>query len=193
MGRADEILDIAQELIQTRGYNAFSFQDISDRMGMKKASVQFYFPKKADLGVQVVKRYAKNFKQLLDNLESNPEVDDLHRFDAYLEPFYSVSQGAVLVCLCGVLGGEFTSLPKSVQKEVSSFFIFHEIWLSRLLASGKRAGLFHFPVEPAALAKTIFSAFQGALIIARSRGDESHFSQVAQSVRRLLLGGTAEA
>lgn len=186
VGRSEEILDIAQEMIQTRGYNAFSFQDISSRMGIKKASVQFYFSKKADLGVQVVRRYADQFQGLLDSLDANPELDAMARFEAYLQPFHQVSQGGTLVCLCGVLGGEFVSLPESVQREVAAFFQLHEIWLNDLLENGRKDGVFQFSQDPQALGKIIFSALQGALIIARSRCDESHFHEVAQTTRKLL-------
>ncbi len=37
---AEEILDLAETLIQTRGYSAFSYQDIADSLGIRKASIQ---------------------------------------------------------------------------------------------------------------------------------------------------------
>ena len=36
---ADKLLDLAQELIQTRGYNAFSYRDLADRVGIKLLAV----------------------------------------------------------------------------------------------------------------------------------------------------------
>jgi len=186
MGRSDEILDIAQEMIQTRGYNAFSFQDISVRMGIKKASVQFYFPKKADLGSKVVQRYAQNFQGLLDSLDAASDMDAWSKFEAYLKPFIQVSEGAELVCLCGVLGGEYVSLPEQVQHAVAAFFVQHETWLAGLLKEGRRSGAFAFKGDAESLGKTIFAAFQGALIIARSRDDAAHFRDVAEVVRSQL-------
>ena len=57
------ILDIAQTLAQTRGYNAFSYRDISEVIGIKTSSIHYYFPTKGDLGEALVRRYRDNFKQ----------------------------------------------------------------------------------------------------------------------------------
>ena len=186
MSRADQILDIAQELIQTRGYNGFSFQDISKRLGIKKASVQFYYPKKADLGQKVVHRYSTAFQELTDGLDANPDLDAHGRLNAYLKPFYQVSQERDLVCLCGVLGGEFVSLPAEVQAEVAGFFKQNEVWLAGLLEWGRERDQFHFKMDAMGLAKTFFGALQGALIISRGHEDRAHFDQVSQVIRELL-------
>ena len=50
------IVDAAQGLIQEVGYNGFSFEHISQAVGMRKASVHHHFASKADLGVAVVQR-----------------------------------------------------------------------------------------------------------------------------------------
>jgi len=36
---AEKILDLAETLIQTRGCSAFSYQDIADALGIRKASI----------------------------------------------------------------------------------------------------------------------------------------------------------
>ena len=36
---AEQILDLAETLIQTRSYSAFSYQDVSDALGLTKASM----------------------------------------------------------------------------------------------------------------------------------------------------------
>ena len=44
-----QILDIAEMLIQTQGYNAFSFRHIAKIIGIKTSSIHYYFPTKAEL------------------------------------------------------------------------------------------------------------------------------------------------
>ena len=60
---AEQILDLAETLIQTRGYSAFSYQDIADSLGIRKASIHYHFPSKSDLGVAVVDRYMSPFRR----------------------------------------------------------------------------------------------------------------------------------
>lgn len=41
-----QILDVAQDLIQRLGVNGMSYQDISEVVGIRKASIHTHFPKK---------------------------------------------------------------------------------------------------------------------------------------------------
>jgi len=62
---AEQILDLAETLIQTRGYSAFSYQDIAEALGIRKASIHYHFPSKTDLGVAVIDRYIERFDTAL--------------------------------------------------------------------------------------------------------------------------------
>src|SRR4026207_1976617 len=46
MATREKILDAAQDLIQTRSFHGFSFQDIADRVGVRKPSLYHYFDSK---------------------------------------------------------------------------------------------------------------------------------------------------
>ena len=61
MSKAVEILDAAETMIQSQGYNGFSFREIADQVGIKSASVHYHFPTKADLGAAVARRYTDRF------------------------------------------------------------------------------------------------------------------------------------
>ncbi|MBB4046226.1 AcrR family transcriptional regulator [Bacteroides reticulotermitis] len=39
---------MADELIKTIGYNAFSYADISKQLNIKNAAIHYYFPTKSD-------------------------------------------------------------------------------------------------------------------------------------------------
>ena len=56
-----KILEIGLALIQERGINGFSFADIAERIGIKKASIHYYFPTKLDLVKGVLAYYKHNF------------------------------------------------------------------------------------------------------------------------------------
>ncbi len=48
---SQQILDIAQRLVQTRGFNDFSYADIASALNISKASLHYHFASKAKLGV----------------------------------------------------------------------------------------------------------------------------------------------
>src|SRR5258708_25324948 len=85
---AEQILDLAEALIQTRGFSAFSYQDISDALGIRKASIHYHFASKTDLGIAVVDRYTKRFGDALVQIaaETGSSMAMLdHYFTPYLE------------------------------------------------------------------------------------------------------------
>ena len=67
-----ELLDAASLLVQTRGYNGFSFHDLGAAVGITTASIHYHFPTKAYLGQQLVKRYTAEFMAALGDPEASP-------------------------------------------------------------------------------------------------------------------------
>ena len=186
---SEQILDTAEELIQRGGFHAFSFQDVADRIGIKKASIYYHHPAKAELGREVIARYRRRFKEVAAAIEDDKK--DISHWDAltlYLEPIAAIARTDDRVCLCGVLGGEFMALPEEMQDEVATFFDEHQKWLARLLDHGRKAGEFGFKGSPAKLAKLIFSAIEGALVIKRATKNKKQFDEIIELAKDLLRG-----
>jgi AcrR family transcriptional regulator len=59
--KAEEILDVAERMARTGGYNGFSFREIAKAVGIKAASVHYHFPTKDELGAAVARRYTERF------------------------------------------------------------------------------------------------------------------------------------
>ncbi|MEL7005841.1 MAG: helix-turn-helix domain-containing protein, partial [Bacteroidota bacterium] len=45
-----------------RGYNAFSFSDISKPLGIKNAAIHYYYPTKEKLGIDILRKEQELFK-----------------------------------------------------------------------------------------------------------------------------------
>lgn len=63
-----EIMDTGLILVQERGYNGFSYADIADAIGIRKASIHYHFPSKQDLVQAVLRRYRKEFMYKLQQI-----------------------------------------------------------------------------------------------------------------------------
>ncbi len=186
MNTADRILDVVQYMIQTRGYNAFSYQDVANEIGIKKASIYYHYPKKADLVRVVVERYRQGVLDLQKQLDADEKSSYSQKLTVYIGPFLSVSETENIVCLCGVLGGEFITLPKEVQEQVTLFFNEHEKWLTKLFTQGRAAGEFHFKKNPREMARLFFSSLEGAILVVRATGDSKYFNQVVSALKDTL-------
>jgi TetR/AcrR family transcriptional repressor of nem operon len=183
---ADEILDIAETLIQTRGYCAFSYQDIADALGIRKASIHYHFASKTDLGVAVIDRYVQRFGAALAAVAADDAKSSMAMLDTYVEPYLQFAGTPDRVCLCGALAGEILALPKPMRQHVEHFFKTHQAWLSDILARGADRGEFVLAAPPDKTARLILGALQGALLVKRTTGDASQLRDVVTVLRSQL-------
>ncbi len=181
---AERVLDVAQELVQTRGYNGFSFRDIAEVIGIKSASIHYHFPSKGDLGVALVARYRKAFQEELAGV-SQRQAGAPKRLKCFIALFRRTLTEQRL-CLCGVLAAEQGSLPEEVNAEVRAFFQLCEDWLVEVLKEGRAAGEIEFRGPAPALADHLIALLEGAMMMALSLDDLERFDKAAQGFLRIL-------
>ncbi|HSM83774.1 MAG TPA: TetR/AcrR family transcriptional regulator [Nodosilinea sp.] len=185
-----QILDVAQDLIQRRGVNAMSYQDISDRVGIRKASVHSHFPKKDDLLVALLERYSDRFLRIVDGVLASgdsPEVM-LRRYCGLFEATLSAGNQDK-ACLCAMLGAETVTLSVSLVEDVRAFCQGNEARLATMLEQGRQEGSFCFGGETPAMAALVFELLQGSMLLARVRGGAAQFHQTVEQLMRLVIGG----
>lgn len=185
---AEEILDIAEMLTQTRGYNAFSFQDMADRLGIRKTFIHYHFASKTLLGVAVVERYSAGFTAAFEAIEAGDSQSEMNMFDCYTSLYREVARTPDRVCLCGALAGEILALPAGIRERVDAFFKMHFDWLARIIARGVKRGEFKIAMSEAEMARTMFSALQGALLVKRTTGDATRMADVIDVLKAQLRG-----
>ncbi|MBX2798234.1 MAG: TetR/AcrR family transcriptional regulator [Myxococcales bacterium] len=177
--RRHQILDVAQELAQTRGYAAFSFRDIAERVGIRAPSIHHHFPSKEALGVELATRYEHDFHHHLHEISarSGPAVTQLR---AYARLFaMTVRQGRM--CLCGMLGAELSVLPEAVQAEVRRFFEANVRWLAAVVEEGRDRGELGLGPPARAVGTAYLSLLEGSMTTARVLGDDSLVEAAAEA------------
>jgi len=179
---ADRILDAAERLVQSRGFNGFSYADIASELGVTKASLHYHFPTKADLGLRLIERYSEAFMAALTAVDESG-IDAREKLRTYAEIYSGVLRDNRM-CLCGMLAADYTTLPDAMKVAVTQFFDLNERWLASVLEQGRSAGELHFAGEPLEVARLLVSSLEGAMLVARSFGDVSRF----QSITERLLG-----
>ncbi len=181
---SDKVLDVAQRLVQTRGYNGFSYRDIAAEIGIKSASIHYHFPSKADLGVALVARYRNTFAAELERI-----AVDGREAPKRLKGFVALFRDSLnddRLCLCGMLGAERDSLPAPVNEGVAAFFELCEIWLVEVLKKGRKAGEIDFRGKAAVVADQLLALLEGAIVVARSRNEPERFDKAASAFLRVL-------
>jgi TetR/AcrR family transcriptional regulator, transcriptional repressor for nem operon len=177
---AERILDIAERLVQTRGFNNFSYADIAKELGITTASLHYHYRSKAELGQALVARYARRFAEALEQIDE--EVPDAPaKLDAYANVYAGVLEGKRM-CMCGVLAAEYQTLPKPMRTAVIRFFDDNRTWLASVLAQGRTDKTLAFTGPVDDVAQSILSTLEGAMLVARPYGDLARFNAAADQL-----------
>lgn len=179
------ILDAAERLAQTRGYNGFSYADVAELVGIRSAGIHYHFPSKGDLGRELVARYRTAFRLRLDEIDRSQD-DPRRKLAAYADIYRHVLLDGQRMCLCGMLAADVATLPPAVRAEVDGFFAEQEGWLAAVLDAGRRAETLRFAGPPEGEAHLLVAALEGAMLLARVRGDGDRFRGIARRLLRAL-------
>jgi AcrR family transcriptional regulator len=79
--RRDAFLDVAQRLIQTKGYEAMSIQDLLDELDASKGAFYHYFDSKQALLEAVVERFSDGAMASLEPILSDPGLPALTKLE----------------------------------------------------------------------------------------------------------------
>jgi TetR/AcrR family transcriptional repressor of nem operon len=185
---ASRILDVAERLVQTRGFNGFSYADVAAELKISKPSLHYHFPSKAELGEALIGRYAVRFADALVAIDDRGD-GAAAKLDAYASIYADVLKEQRM-CLCGMLAADYDTLPAPMRDAVVHFFDENEAWLTRVLEQGVEEGTLHLSGSASEAAQAIVSGLEGALLIARPYGNVARF-QAAST--RLLTSLTSAA
>jgi TetR/AcrR family transcriptional repressor of nem operon len=180
---SQRILDIAERLLQTRGYNAFSYADIAHTLHVTKASLHYHFPTKAELGRRLIERYGESFLHALAAIDQT-SADADEQLRRYVGIYLGVLRNDRM-CLCGMLAAEYVTLPKPMKAELKHFFDENERWLVAVLEKGQATSKLRFTGPAREVAQLLVGSLEGAMMLARSYDDVGRFEAAAE---RLLAG-----
>ena len=176
------ILDIAEDLLLDRGYNGFSYKDISTSLNIKNASIHYHFPAKTDLGVAIIRRATKRFERWAGYIDGKdlPYSKKLDEFFLLFKRFVEQNQQ---ICLGGALETDFKTLPEEMQEETRLFISGTLSWLENFLAQGRKKGDFNFPGTAKDQALLMIACVQGVIQIVRVTTPSSFDGAVKQIKR----------
>lgn len=167
-GTRAQILRAARHLIQTRSYLGFSFQDLADQVGIRKASLYHHFPSKEALGVEVLRETLRAFEEWSAGLAGTPQ----EQLAAYVQMYRKTLRAGSAVCPAGGMAPGWDCINDDLRQAVRELRNAQVVWLSGVLGAlrPKEAG-----GSLADAAASVFAACQGALIAARMTGRAADF------------------
>ena len=180
----EQIIKTTRNKLHTKSYNSISYKEISDELGIKKASLYHHFPSKEELGLVTLQNYRAHINNLIkktDEYTNDPWI----KLKGYLRYFSQLRENEDKICIGGVLTVEYNTLPESIQKELKGLFEDHFTWLVKILKDGKEKNIFFFDEDPYDVAIGIEAKIQGALILSRLLGNR-HIEYLVEEIKKEL-------
>ena len=129
---AERIRDIAQDLLQRQGFNGFSYQDIAERVKIRKASIHYHFPSKGDLIVSLCGRYVDQFLERLHQLDRKHESSHV-RLKEFTQIYSRIIKDKEKLCPVTMLSAEVEALPTPAKEHLQRLVSETERWLGQTL------------------------------------------------------------
>jgi TetR/AcrR family transcriptional repressor of nem operon len=188
---AARVLDVAERLVQVRGFNGFSYADVAAELRITKAALHYHFASKGELGAALVDRYCARLSQNLVVI-AGADPSAPARLRAYAALYRNMLRQERL-CLCGMLAAEYQTLPEIMQSAVIRFFTLNEAWLEAVLTEGAAAGELQLVGTAAQAAVALVAGLEGAMLVTRPFGDMARFEAVAGPLLAGLTGTLVSA
>jgi TetR/AcrR family transcriptional repressor of nem operon len=178
------ILNIAQDMVQRQSISGVSFQELANRVGIKKGSVYYHFQSKDDLAVALLERATTEIKESFVLGKSKTPIKRLECFlNIYL---YHIIPSEKL-CPGGAFVGEWDKLSSPVKAQVNKLLNAQVKGVSGILTQGIQDGVFNDhgrTIEE--LAHWVLACVQGGLVTSRVTGDPVMFKSTIAIITEYL-------
>lgn len=184
MDTKGEILKTTERLIITKGYNGFSYQDISDAIGIKKASIHYHFKTKEDLGAAFVQMFHDRFNTWTHKIKDKANLEKLNGF---AQLFKIVSNNGKHICPLSMLTAEYQTLPAKVQQKVYNFLAQMEEWTTGMIKEGMKENLFKSSIDPGLMAKIFMNSLSYETKTARIFENTNQLDKIFAELKKLIV------
>jgi TetR/AcrR family transcriptional repressor of nem operon len=164
-----KILNLAANLTQERGFGGFSYLDLADEIGIKAASIYYYFKSKDDLAVALVEFTHEQHRLGFQDIEAKYDLPQ-ERLGEIIK-FFQNYVVANKFCLCGMLVAELHSVSERVSQCLDAYFNDFQAWIAKQLTLMEHK-------TPNTQAMCFLSALEGSLLLARVRNDPKVVGEV---------------
>ena len=176
----EQLLDAAQTLVQKRGLNAVSFQDLADAVGLKKPSVFHHFPSKDALARSLLERCRTSYGARYGAVLAREDIGEPEKLREIARLFDQGLKEDHLCLLAAMAsnGGEFSPELELDLEQTSSVAIER---YTTVFATGRETGTLTYSGTPEEAATAFLAMLQGLQILMRSNGKTDAYLPVAMA------------
>jgi TetR/AcrR family transcriptional repressor of nem operon len=185
--RRIEIVDAATKLIDAKGYQATSVEEVIRESGLcGKAHFYHYFKSKEELGHAVLNRQFERFAERGLAILREPMIEPLERLNLFIDTVVAshAERGCQGTPCIGGFTAEMAEQNESFRARVEALF---ERWADHIQALlwEARPGLTD-ETDIARLARFVIATLEGALLMSRVKREITVMEGIAQDLKRFI-------
>lgn len=158
--RRNQILDVAQQLVYTKGYEQMTIQDLLDTLNISKGAFYHYFDSKPALLEALIERMIDEVKKIIQPIVDDQRLTALEKFERYFDTVsrWKTAQKDFLLAILRVWYNDNNAIVR--QKVLTTGTRLIAPVLSSIILQGIQEGVFTNPY-PDRIGEVVFTMMMG--------------------------------
>lgn len=161
------LLDSAETIARARGFDGFSYADLADDVGIRKASIHYHFPTKATLSAALMDRYATAIAAACADIKAT-NATAAGQLQGVISLYRDALKDGQSLCLCVSLTISHQSLSAEVNAQIGKFRAMMVEWLEEVFTLAQSDTSISGVTHPTLEARACLALLEGAHLAARA-------------------------
>lgn len=179
----ERIIEEANKLLVEKGYNAFSYKNITEKIDIKTSSIHYHFPTKSDLGIAIIHKHQEAFEHTILKTNEKTPIEKINKLFLYYKRLVAEEK----VCIVGALTSDINTLDEPLRKELLIFTDKIIQWTNSILEDGQNQKVFKILPNSELKAKQIIASLMAFAQFARIEKKTSDFESMTQMILEELI------
>ncbi len=171
MSTKQQIVEYSSDLLRERGFDGFSYLDISRKLSISKASVHHHFPKKHDLGLALCEWSQQWLLQGLAYFDQQAH-SNWNKLERYLQAAIKHTLSDQRMCPISAFYSDLSKLSEPMTDSLKHLDDLELDWVANVIDKGSEGGEFKTQADSRAMAALFIFSCKGALYYARLHGQD---------------------
>ncbi len=178
MEMKEQIITEANTLLVEKGFNAFSYKTITEKIDIKTSSIHYHFPTKRDLGIAIIQKHQQAFEQTIAKTNGKTALEKIGKLFLYYKRLVAEQK----VCIVGALTSDINTLDEPLRQEILIFSEAIVNWTASILQDGQTQKVFKPLPNTKLKAKQIIASLMALVQIARIEKNKTGFDLMTQMI-----------
>jgi TetR/AcrR family transcriptional repressor of nem operon len=161
------LLNSAEAAARRLGFDGFSYADLAADVGIRKASIHYHFPTKADLALALMTRYHAAFREVCKEIDAT-EGTGAGRLRALIARYADALADGQSLCLCVAFSVSRDSLSEETTQQMLLFRRMMLDWIETVFELGLTDCSIVGVTDPRLEAAAVLPLLEGAQLTARA-------------------------